>query len=269
MAADGAAPATIGRFVVKDGELAYQWARGMDENENARSLGKLGLKMQSGADVHVLALRAPFARNPIVADFQRDTMRELFDLGWTGDQQALMVEITSFEGEFPEHQFKDDKRTMKAAGDTSVIFFGDGDDKTLAMKADVSLTPKLAIALTPFFKIKTEPKSLPFNASNATRVGNGIAKDLEEKKSSLATLKTKEQDTSNASTAERLRALIAKREAEVADLELAFEQMKKLSGFALAVHGKGKVHYRVYYQVGDDQVDLVRTEERADDGATP
>jgi len=269
MTVDGAEPKTVGQFLLKEGELAFQWARGMETNEDARALRQLGLKMQSGANAHVLALKTPFFADPIVADFQRGVMRALFDLGWTGDQEALMVEITSFEGEFPAHEFKGDKRTMKAAGDSAFVFFGDGDDKTLALKAEVSLTPKLQLVLSPIFKVKTEAKSLPFNASNAQRVGTGIARDLQDKKESLEALQTREKETSSASEAERLRTAIAKREAEVADLELAFNQMKKLSEFAIAVHDKGKIHYRVYYQVGDDQVDLARTEEPAADEPTP
>jgi hypothetical protein len=255
--------------VLKNGELAYQWARGMETNEDARTLRQLGLKLQSASDVHVLALKAPFSADPILADFQRGVMRALFDLGWAGDEEALTVEITSFEGEFPAHEFKDNKRTMKAVGDSTFVFFGEGDDKTLAIKAEVSLTPKLQLVLTPIFKVKTEAKSLPFNASNAKRVGTGIARDLQDKKESLEAMKTREKETSNASEADRLRTFIAKREAEVADLELAFDQMKKLSEFALAVHDKGKIHYRVYYHVGDDQVDLARTEAPAVVEATP
>jgi hypothetical protein len=197
---------------------------------------------------------------PITVDFQRGVMRATDDLGWWGDPQELVVEITACEGGFPVQTFKDDKRMIKAVGDSTVLIFGEGDDRTLAMTAKSSMAPKFILTLEPMFRVASMSSPLPCNAENAPREAKKIAKQLQDEKASLETAKSREAQATSRTQKENLRARITELEAKIADYEKSMEQLKKLDVIARALHGKGKIHFRVFYKVGEHEIDFVRTQ---------
>jgi hypothetical protein len=267
MSTDSGRP-TVGRFLIADGELRYQWAQGRDSDENAQKLRRLTLRLQSDSQLHYLSLRTPYMMDPITADFDRGVMRAVEDLGWWGQPEALFVEITSLDGEFPPYAFRDNKRTLKAADDTAVILFGEGDERTLAMTALATLTPKFSLTITPMFKVKTMGSPEEFTASNAQREGNKIKKQHQDATDSLATAKIREEQAASRSQKENLRARMEKLESEIAEYAESLEQMNNLSQVALRLQEKGKIHFRVFYKADDREIDFVRTEPAAEE-ATP
>jgi hypothetical protein len=142
------------------------------------------------------------------------------------------------------------------------IIFGEGDDQTLKIEVESNLSQKLTLTLTLHFKVKSEPKWQPLNAGN--RVNNITLGKIEQKEKSLEAAQRREKAATSRAQKDDAAKRVAEYETELADLKTSLEQLKKLISLAKSMHGKGEIHYRVFYKLGDREIDLVRTEGEGD-----
>jgi len=256
--ADGKATA-VGRFLLSREQLSYQWAPQATTIKEAQTIRQCVLRLKCGDDAHVLALQTPSVPEPITADFERNSMRALVNVDWSGDPEALRVEITSLEGAFPPHSFESDKKLLKAADDSTRMLLGEEKNRPLAINVETSLTPKLQLVLTPYFQVLRQEQEQRFNVRIASQVSQKIVLGGRKTQEDLAAAEKRKTNSRDDTQTEKIEARIAELKLQLQEYKTSFEQIQKLKEFYQQVHKKGKIHFRVFYTIDEHEIDLVRT----------
>jgi DNA segregation ATPase FtsK/SpoIIIE-like protein len=226
--------------------LTFQWTPESLEQRAANYLRNCMLNIQIGNDLKDVALREPAMVEPITVSVSKPNPRPpQIELPYPPADEQLQFEITSLEGPFPNHTFEP-QSTIKAERDQMRILFGDPPAQLLLVQVQTSLSRgRLGVALTPFINMGGQQVRLKPGALEQAALA---AQAQYQQANNMVTAKA---------GPEKVRKQV---EAQLPVLQTLATQYGELAQKAGQIDESGKIHYRVFYTLGQHQVDLVRTD---------
>jgi hypothetical protein len=250
----GETPLVVAMVSVKEKQLMFQWTPEGARNEVAPLLGNCALDLTAGTAHRHLALRQPLMIEPLAVDLEKPSTLSKSTIDHLPDPKKIVVEISRLSSEFPKYRF-DESQQLEGASDSAILWTGaDENAFVLGIRLDSSVGARL-VQLKGAAQLKlpgmARPKPLQkrdLQELDATIKSRGQALAVQER---IATEK-------KAST-EQKNVIKAAQNKNNQDLD----QLNQLLELITSLHGKGRIHFRAYYQADDAQVDLLATEEPA------
>jgi hypothetical protein len=238
-------------------ELKFEWTPDGLKNPNSGALRNCALKITAGQEKpHVVALRKVIAVPPITIESIDKSVTGRFNLESVPDSSALKIEPI-----IPNQKFVFDAGGADITRGDQWIYFGENKEQApLGLKLDAAVTAK-GIQITADSYVVLGPNEKPQKLTPALRKRLNVA-DLQR------------QATSVAGQLDNLKKMPKEEQAKLQNeinltnlarenLDKAIQRLQKLDELAQQLNGKGKIHLRIYYDAGESQVDLVKTDDNA------
>jgi serine/threonine-protein kinase len=252
----GDAPLVIATLAAKEDSLVFQWTEaGAKHAAQARQLCNCALDLAAGAGKHVVALRQPASGQPLVVDFEKAT-----SVKWTienlPDPKSIHVEATRFDG-LPRQKLQPSAAPL---GDELVLWTGPAED---AMFLSLKLVPSaqgrgVQLAAQPQVKLQGMTKATRFSKKEAAASRQAADAQLANLTGQLNLLSKKKAKKGDA--VDQAKAQIQNQLDETHKGVAALDQVLT---FVSSQQGTSRIHFRVYHEVEDGQIDLLVT---SDDG---
>jgi hypothetical protein len=250
----GAANIIAALLSVKDNQLTFQWTPEGAKQSAAPLLCNCGLHLSAGPGQHDLAFRTPIKGEPLVVGLDRGGSSVTWKIDLLPDPKKLFIEITTLEGGFLKHKFKE-RQTLEGT-DRTELWTG-SDEAAMPLGWRIASTVK---------NDSIEVDSLPqYQIRGVTRQPKPLVKKelapLEKQFDQSRFLVNKKIEAASKAKGEG-----AERQANLGKVELekvnaADDQLKELKSLIEDLDGKGAIHFRVYYQTEDGPIDLLVTGE--------
>jgi hypothetical protein len=243
----------VARLEAKDGQLWFQWQRAAPEQTSAALLQNCGLSMSAGADHHKVALRKPVIGEPLAVNYEKPGA-----VRWTieslPDPKSIMIEIGRLEGDFQAHKF--DKQPLEGS-DTGGVWVGTTEESlVLGLKLTTSLTARgIEVKSTPQIKTTGMKRPTPLNLRDLTSEEKKVAFRREQLTVQVNSLPKQKNEA-----VDRQRNLM---NVEIEKVNAYGDQLTQLASLVENLNGKAKIHFRVFYQTEDGEIDLLTTDEGA------
>jgi len=245
-AARGAAPTApenIARIALDKESLNFQWLPNTADVP-AGLLRNCGLLVSVGETNRMIALCRPKMVEPLTLDLDRYSSKGSLSCGALPDAGMLRLQVTGFDGPMSQYEMK--------PGDTippkSKIRIALSDKKLLPIELRVGFEVKTRVVLIEVAMLCQLPgqQLLPFRVKEADK----LAKNMVAAKNQLQNLhdKTPGNPPQKQAMAQQLKTMTA-----------AVDQMTALGQWYNGLNKKGKMHFRVFNQIGDRQIDLLTT----------
>jgi hypothetical protein len=225
-------------------ELAFQWTPEAAKHAAANHLRNCLLSIQIDDQTKEIALRKPAEVKPPGLDIRKGGVHEQFDMDYPPPMGQLKLEVTSIEGPLPAPAYKTGP-TIEVGKGPIVIDFGDAASGALRLEVASSM---------PSRKFK-------FDADAKLNVGGSYIRfttnDLERAYIAAATQYQiiNNRVTQKVGTADQRKEM----ERQMAQIQAMMQQYNDLAQNAETLKDTGKIHFRVYFVVGERQVDLLKT----------
>ncbi len=249
----GEAPVVVATLAAKEGKLHFAWTEaGVKQPAQSRLLCNCAINLTAGAGKHVVALREAVTGPPLGVDFEKNAA-----VKWTiddlPDPKAIQIEATQFDG-LARQKLVPDGPT--AVGDDMLLWTGPADD---AMFLCLKLLPTaqargLQISSAPQVKMPGMPKAVRFSKKEATLLRQSAD-------GTLAALTSKLNAVSKKRSAKKGDAIDVAKTQLQSQLDETHKGVAALDKLLTYVDSAkdGKIHFRVYYQAEDTQIDLLVT----------
>ena len=221
--------------------LVFQWAEGADPDD-ANYLRNCVLQVRVGGESRYLPLVKPKQAEPLLIDLHRGMAKSTIPLEWLPETDKLRVEIAPLEGRKGHALHPPGPSPPKTPISLSFLRkdrHGNEPDKVAFRITCTARRPGLNVDLRLLEPPATLFKQIPTEGTEALRE---ILVQQQEKKTT---------ESKNARGGDRSRLS--------QELDFLGKQLWYLDFFS-AVHQKAKIHFRVYIEVGDQQVVLATTQ---------
>jgi hypothetical protein len=249
----GEAPLVVATLAVKEGELRFAWtAAGVKQAAQSRLLCNCAIDLTAGAGRHVVALREPVAGEPLGVDFEKNAA-----VKWTidnlPDPKAIYIEATQFDGLARQKLVPEGATTI---GDDMLLWTGPADE---AMFLCLKLLPTsqargLQVASAPQVKMPGRQKVERFSKKEAAALRASFDGALAALTSQLNAA-SKKRSTKKGDAVDQFKNQI---QARLDETHKGVAALDQLLTFVDSTK-EGKIHFRVYHQVEDGQIDLLVT----------
>jgi len=246
--ADPQTPAEVARIWLEKDLLMFRWldgAAGVPADHLRNCLLEVGVDKKT----HPLRLAPSSKAEPLVVDLDRGVTKSTLPIKQLPAPDALRLEITALEGAFPQYTFDPDS-TIRPGGQTEIRFDA---EHLRELRFRLAFTVKGRAARLEMFSTyqpadKKRPR--PLRKADVERLSQ-MARTARAMQRNLITQlhALKAGDTRRTSVQKQLDALNAR-----------LAPIAKLADFFKAVHGVGKVHFRVFIAVGSREIELVTTQ---------
>lgn len=262
---DAGAGSVVALVSVKDDKLNFEWTEKGAAEPLANQLRNCVLNSRTGAFTHSLALRKPVEASPLTVSFEKAIKGDV-PVEYAPSAEAIEIEITSLDGPFPTHKLAP-KPTLEAAKGKTDLLLGKDKEETLILRVESSLKKNVSLVVTPYFRLAMQRQTTEVKYSNK-------AFDQAAQFVTMANAQAfNVVDGMNKITNPTVQQQTFKSEAEkvFAKCQTALAQVEDLKTVCKSLNNTGKIHFRIYYIAGDQQVDLVRTAPAApaDAGTNP
>lgn len=247
----------VARLEAKDGQLWFQWQRAAPEHVSAALLRNCALSMSAGADQHKAALRKPVVGAPLAVNYEKPGA-----VRWTieslPDPKSIMIEIGRLEGDFQASKF--DKQPLEGS-DTGGVWAGTTEDALiLGLKLTTSLTARgIEVKTAPQLKTSVMKRPAPLNLREMASEEKKVALRRDQLTIQINSLPNQKNEA-----VDRQRNLL---NVEIDKVNAYGDQLTQLTSLVENLHGKAKIHFRVYYQTDDGEIDLLTTDQEAEPAA--
>lgn len=245
----------LAEMALADGELSFQWLSQAQENRAANYLRNCAVSLQTNEASHQVRLREPVQAAPITLDMDKPRMRTSIDLDWLPEKESVMIEFTNLEGEFSAATW-DPGATIAADGGRAALNLGTNAERVLQFQLRAEVRRGLQIELASFFKVDSEQQPLPFSKSVAERRATEVLNANTTMTQQLTKMNAVKDNNKKKALEPQIKFL--KEQQVIANR--ALDQFNLLKQHYNALNGEGKIHFRVYCQVGDEQVVLATSE---------
>jgi hypothetical protein len=231
----------VARFYREKEGLMFQWLEGADEAAN--HLRNCSLEVRAGGSPRPVALRSPKKVDPLTIDFLRGAS-ETLDVEWLPNPSALRIDVTAIEG---------------GGGKRDVLF-------ACEPRQLVGLKPPIVVGILRKDLYNQERPVFKFQLMPQLR-GTSLALDLRLRKDSFVLPKNFNPEQVRLYLVNPLREL----EAQLKDEKKKHDQTLRMqkdrldheawvADTYLALHKVGRLHFRVYAEIGDRPLELAYTE---------
>ncbi|MEX0866841.1 MAG: serine/threonine-protein kinase [Pirellulales bacterium] len=238
-----------------EGDLSFQWLLQAQENRAANYLRNCAVSLQSEDVSHRFRLREPLQAAPITLDLDKPRMRTNIDLDWLPEKESVMIEFTNLEGEFSDATW-DPGATIAADGGRAALNLGTNADRVLQFQLRSDVRRGLQLELASFFKVDSEQQPLAFSKTVAERRATEVLNANTKLTQQITTMKA----VKDANRKKALEPQVKFLQEQQVIANRALDQFNLLKQHYNALNGEGKIHFRVYCQVGDEQIVLATSE---------
>jgi hypothetical protein len=236
--------------------LLFQWTDdAASQAAVARQLCNCTFRLTAGSAKHSLALRTPLVGTPLVVDSEKPATTR-WQIGDLPPSKQLVIEVTRVAG------FKDAAAEPKqvTAGEALFVWFSDAPKSTpLALELDTSANARdVEIKQQAYIKLE-EQDPRPYRRKELQNQHVLLMKKLEFIGPELSLTK-KSRPSTDVEKLLREQKLDALAKQHLLTSKV-IDQITFATSFAEKNPGTIQIHCRVYYQSGDYQLDLFRTEE--------
>jgi hypothetical protein len=238
-------------------ELKFQWTPDGLKSPSASALRNCAIKITAGQEKpHFVAFRTVAKYPPIVVqNLERSTLAARFNLDAVPDGSALRLEAS-----VPNQKTAFDPGGPDITKGDQWIYFGENKDQApLGLKLDTSVTARgIQITAIPHVLL---PGERPQKLTPALRKKMSVPElqaqvaALGSQLDGLKKLKKEEQ----AKYQNQINLGNLQRE----NLDKAIQRLQKLDESIQQLNSGGKIHFRIFYDAGETQVDLVKTDDNA------
>jgi hypothetical protein len=241
----GDAPLVIATLAAKEGSLVFQWTDGgVKHAALARQLCNCALDLVAGNGKHLVALRQPVSGQPLAIDFERTA-----SVKWTienlPDPKSIQIEVTKVEG-LPQHKLRPESTIP--VGDDFELLTGPKDEPTILILKISPVPQARNIQLTAVPRMQGQARR--FNKKEVTDLKKQVSQEVATITLLINQIKPDRADPKD----QRKKQL----QGELSKKQKAADQIDQFLEFVSSLQG-GIVHFRVYHQVEDGQVDLLVT----------
>jgi len=236
----GGKPTDVAKIYHEDGTLKFQWLTDA-AGAPAGHLRNCVLSVSIDGESRPLFLLEPQQVEPIVVDLQRRMSPRVFEIDCLPDPSVLRLEITRLEGNFGQYKLDptDPVEPKKQIGIGVFRLDRFGNEKLAVGLTLRMLSKRSGLSVEPQLKVPTAAVFAQCRLDeNRKKIILDGRKKLEEQ------VKKQKGPMRNRFNAQ---------------LE-QIDQGLWYGDFFNAVHNTGKIHFRVFVQADDQQIDLVRSE---------
>lgn len=261
----GVGPSIPIASLVGDGEeLQFRWsAEAAKQAALARQLCNCAFQLISGPAQHVLALRTSVLGSPLVIDIDKSNCSVKWSLGDLPANKQLFVEVTRTE-EIARH--RQEPKLPINVGETATIWTGEKEEQAplgLSM-ATVANARDITVNLQPQVKLDPTAKPAIYKRKDVQAIHQQTVQELPYLREQLEQAKRDRPSTIPQKAAIE-KPLIEKRKIDAAvqleKKDALLNQLIFITQFGENFPGTAKVHFRVYLQLADNKIELLRTED--------
>jgi len=266
--------------------LQFRWLAGSGSVAPAhvRALRNCGLQLKVGGETRLLPLGNPEHVEPLQVNLQAGTARQNLPAGSLPDEELLRVEVTRLEGDFVKHKFEPESGIGGEEG-VRIVFPNDGTVPTYGFLVKLAARGSTArLEATAFMRLQqqqqagAQPGAAPAPAAAPARAparprpaqaNNEVPLNLRMLEQALqaqvrgkmvieAKYGTADQIKKNKRIPEQMKQPL---QAQLDQANVAIGQLQILGDRCQKMQANGKIHYRVFAQIGGQQLDLVDTKQ--------
>jgi hypothetical protein len=259
----------IARMTYQQGELEFHWSDEIVDNEDANYIRNCLLVVYTEKSETQIALRKPVEVEALAVDMVRGGARVRPVVNWLPPGDDVRVGVTSFDAA-PNTTSDTDMPFAAFRGEKTIVYVTT-DGARLEMKLQGG-SSQLQLGMSLQFSVVTQKSSMVMTKANlrkAVVTTNGLGTSV---KSKIAAC-TKELDrlrrSYNAGTISSYTSYRKKKaaveaqqttyEGNLSTVQRGLRQLQQLEEFYGTMHLKTKVHFRIYRELGDQKLDLVRS----------
>jgi hypothetical protein len=218
--------------------------------------------MRTGLATHALALRKPVEVDPLTFDPVKGTAGVDYSFNAPPAIDKVMVEIAVVEG-MPEHAIEPQK-FMPADDETMYLRFGKAPPHVLSMKIDTAMRTgvqaRINLDATLNYKLDYMPKDERYSPKDkAVTTHKQQVQFAHQQAASFVEGATKKLQTAKGKEKTDLSQAILRTQEQLNRANAALEQFAALETQYAALGAGGIIHFRVYFEAGEEQVDLIRS----------
>lgn len=244
----------IGHLALKDADLTFRWEAAATELPAAPHLMNCMLQMAAGPKQLVVALRKPLEVEALKAEILKGPFKGKWDIPYPPNSDKVKVEMV-FEGPWPPSKFEG-QMPMDGDKGKAVVWFGASqEDQVLAFRLETVMRKQLELGFDPHFRLGTTGKPEKLNANILARTQKAVM-SAQQNAFGMAEFGKKKAGGKNDEATQQQLALL---ESNLANVTKAAQQLEALKLLGESLVAGGKIHVRVFCQVDDKTVDLVRS----------
>ncbi|HYW80873.1 MAG TPA: protein kinase, partial [Thermoguttaceae bacterium] len=214
-----------------------------EELGRANYLRNCALRIRVDGKPHTISLGTAQPAEPLVVNLDTGIARVTVPADWLPETESLRLQITELEGAFSKHTFEQtDTVAMK---DKAVIVLADAELPTIKMATFFDVKSRsIKVELAAMFQFGEEAPR-PLRARDAAQMTNQALAQQQQLEFGLKAIKDKQR-----------KQLV---EGQVETIGLVVEKLQNLGHFYQTIHNTGKVHFRLFAVVDDQEIELFDT----------
>jgi serine/threonine protein kinase len=236
--------AAIGKLTLDEQDrLMFQWTPEAAAQTAANYVRNCLVSINVGTKTKEFALRTPIVVEPPTISLAKANVREQYDVDFAPEPEKLQFEVTSLDLPLPKPTFNPPGATKASAGNIKVLF-GEAPNQLLMFEVRTRMPRKFELSVMPYLmagnqQVRFTPQVLQQAAAAA---------DAQFKQ--LQLLSTQKQQPEAAK--QQIEQLLPQQQA----VALAYAE---LAGKVSEMKDSASIHFRVFYQVGEHKIELLKT----------
>ena len=263
----------IADLSLRDGQLSLQWSPAAKQIESAFQLANCLLSIATGDEKKVVQLRPTEVIDPITLALDRSSRPLRLNLDFPPPAELLKFEITAIEGPIPADKTPALPDPQPLKNGNAILKFGDRpESQGLEIQIEWRLKRQLQINTTPFVRVvgqknrtKLNPVLLPQTQKKITEYAKEQSLVIQQLTQQEVFLKTSKLNgklsSNNRQKLLRIEQTIEIRKQELNGVQAAEQELNKLAKMIREMEGEAQIHFRVFHEVGNQQIILLTTKQ--------
>lgn len=244
----------VAHLSLKENDLMFQWEAEAPQQLASPHLINCMLQLAAGPKQATVALRKPIEVEPLKAEILKGTLKGKFDVPFPPNSDRMKVDIV-FDGPFPPLKFEGQNPMDSDKGKATVWFGASQETQIFALRLDTVFRRQLEIGFDPHVRINTTAKPEKLTAAGLGKMQKA-AEVARQQTFAMVEFGKKAAGGKNDETTQQRLSLM---ESQLTNITKASEQLAGLKGMADQLVQGGRIHVRVFCQVDDFKLELVRT----------
>lgn len=244
----------VAHLALKESDLIFAWEADAGQHLASPHLINCMLQIAAGPKQATVALRKPLEVEPLKAEILKGMIKGKFDVPFPPNSDRMKVDIV-FDGPFPPLKFEGQNPMDADKGKATVWFGASQETQVFALRLDTALRRQLEVGFDPHVRINPTGKPEKLTAVGLGKMQKQAQAVRQQSFAMLEMTKKATAGKNDETTQQRLSLM----ESQLTGITKASEQLEGLKGMAEQLLQGGRIHVRVFCQVDDFKLELVRT----------
>jgi hypothetical protein len=244
----------VAHLSLKESDLMFAWEADAPNQLASPHLINCMLQLAAGPKQATVALRKPLEVEPLKAEILKGTLKGKFDVPFPPNPDRMKVDIV-FDGPFPPLKFEGQNPMDSDKGKATVWFGASQETQIFALRLDTVFRRQLEIGFDPHVRINTTSKPEKLTAAGLGKMQKAAEVARQQTFAMVEFGKKQAGGKNDEATQQRLSLM----ESQLSNITKASEQLAGLKGTADQLLQAGRIHVRIFCQVDDFKLELVRT----------